>query len=57
MWLICRMDWAIRYLLFQTSGLELSMSLNGEEIYFSAAVLPERLRQLHIDQALRLNIQ
>lgn len=28
------------YLLFETSGLELSMSLNGEEIYSSAAVLP-----------------
>lgn len=29
------------YLLFETSGLELSMSLNGEEIYSSAALLPE----------------
>lgn len=29
------------YLMFETSGLELSVSLNGEEIYSSAAVLPE----------------
>ena len=29
------------YLIFETSGLELSVSLNGEEIYSSAAVLPE----------------
>lgn len=29
------------YLLFETSGLELSMFLNGEEIYSSSAVLPE----------------
>lgn len=28
-------------LLFETSGLELAMSLNGEEIYSSAALLPE----------------
>lgn len=28
------------YLLFETSGLELSLSLGGEEIYSSAAVLP-----------------
>lgn len=29
------------YLLFETSGLELSMSFNGDEIYSSTAVLPE----------------
>ncbi len=29
------------YLMFETSGLELSLSLNGEEIYSSSALLPQ----------------